>query len=40
MEWNRRAMILAVVAIAMMGVTASRAHAASAAKINRESTRR
>ena len=35
MDWNRRTIILMLVAIALTGATAGRAHAASAAKINR-----
>jgi len=35
MDWNRRAMILVLLAIALTGATASRAHAASATKINK-----
>ena len=35
MDWNRRTMILVLVTIALAGATASRAHAASAAKINK-----
>jgi len=35
MDWNRRTMILVLVAIALTGATTSRAHAASAAKINK-----